>query len=90
MRASIYALIQRQKTYQSNMGNQEATNFLRKNPDATLLWMLVPLMTTAEKTPSLTGYYHVHVEPKDAIVILELDMTFFALKGYHIKMNPPH
>ena len=37
----------------------------------------------------LTSYYHVHAEPKDAIVTPDLDPTFFALKGYHIKMNHP-
>ena len=44
-------------------------------------------MTTLKKTRSLTGFYPVHAEPKDAIVTLDLDRTFFALKGYHIKMN---
>jgi hypothetical protein len=47
------------------------------------------LMTTPKKTPSLTGYYTAHVGPKDATVTLDLDLTFFALKDYHIKMNPP-
>ena len=60
-----------------------------KNPDATLSRMLAPLMTTPKKTLSRTGYYHAHVEPKDVNVTLNLDPTFFALKGYHIKMNPP-
>ena len=46
-------------------------------------------MTTPKKTPYLTGYYHAHVEPKDATVTLDLDPTFFVLKGYHIKINPP-
>ena len=46
-------------------------------------------MTTPNKTPSLTGYYPAHVGPKDATVTLDLDPTFFALKGYHIKMHPP-
>ena len=30
-----------------------------------------------KKTMSLTGCYHVHVEPKDAIVTPYLDPTFF-------------
>ena len=47
-------------------------------------------MTTPKKTPSLTGFYLAHVEPKDATVTPDLDPTFFALKDYHTKMNPPH
>jgi hypothetical protein len=35
-----------------------------KNPDATPLWTLAPLMTIPKKTPSLIGYYPAHVEPK--------------------------
>ena len=50
---------------------------------------MVHSIITPKKTPSLTGYYHVHAEPKDAIVTPDLDMTFFALQGYHIKMNHP-
>ena len=45
-------------------------------------------MTTPKKTPSVTGSYPAHVEPKDAIVTLDLDPTFSKFKGYHIKMNP--
>jgi hypothetical protein len=46
-------------------------------------------MTTPKKTPSLTGYYPAHVEPKDATVTLDLDPTFFALKGYPYQNGPP-
>ena len=41
-----------------------------------------------KKIPSLIGYYPTHVEPKDAIVTPDLDLTFFASKGYHTIMNP--
>ena len=50
---------------------------------------MVHSITTPKKTLSLTGYYHVYTEPKDAIVTPDLDPKFFALKGYHIKMNHP-
>ena len=45
-------------------------------------------LTTPKKSPSLIGYYLAHVKPKDVTETLTLDPTFFALKGYHIKMKP--
>ena len=41
---------------------------------------MVPLIITPNKKLSLNGYYPAHAEPKDAIVPLDLDPTFFALK----------
>ena len=49
---------------------------------------MVPLMSTPKETPSLTGYFPAHVEPKDATVTLDFDPTFSPLKGYHIKHLP--